>query len=277
MHKPGQLLTAFMDNLRGNHRALATYGARSVKKLQTLVDVAAKRGIKFIAPKNAKLDTDKPFFMEDLRPPYPVTVLEGTAFENNSVSVAIIAIDTGDYVELYFICHPHETFLEIVPDLGEWITSPLVCRLKYSDTPIVGPFEFDVKPFIRSLNTDAAATAKTLNPFLALYFAVCQTLANHNVETQDIEPDAKEARVRKIRGKAPLFTYKTLVIGAPKKRVIRRSGGTHASPRSHLRRGYYRTSKNGVRHWVRAAMVKGETPGFVHKDYLVEQQGALTP
>jgi hypothetical protein len=95
-------------------------------------------------------------------------------------------------------------------------------------------------------------------------------LTNHNVTTEDIEPDAKAARSRRIRGKAPLYTYKTLTIGAPKARQVVRGGGTHASPRSHLRRGFYRTSPKGVRHWVNATMVMGETPGFVHKDYQVE-------
>ena len=84
-----------------------------------------------------------------------------------------------------------------------------------------------------------------------------------------IEPDEAKNRMRRARGKAPLFTYKVLTIGK-KKRKSQHQGGTHASPRSHLRRGYYRTSKHGVRHWVQPCMVKGETPGFVHKDYKVE-------
>ena len=33
---------------------------------------------------------------------------------------------------------------------------------------------------------------------------------------------------------------------------------------------YYRTSKKGVRHWVQACVVKGETPGVVHKEYRVK-------
>ncbi len=111
---------------------------------------------------------------------------------------------------------------------------------------------------------------ETYWPYVYFYTAVCQILTNHNVTTEDIEPDAKAARSRRIRGKAPLYTYKTLTIGAPKARQVVRGGGTHASPRSHLRRGFYRTSPKGVRHWVNATMVMGETPGFVHKDYQVE-------
>jgi len=108
-----------------------------------------------------------------------------------------------------------------------------------------------------------------------VYERLCAVLANNEVETTDVPPDDKANRLRRISGYAPLYAYKTLTIGAPKKRQAVRGGGTHASPRSHLRRGYYRTSRNGVRHWVQACMVMGETPGFVHKDYKVEQQGEV--
>jgi hypothetical protein len=86
---------------------------------------------------------------------------------------------------------------------------------------------------------------------------------------EDVAPPERLNRKRLKRGKVPLFTYKVLTIGK-KKRKSQKLGGTHASPRSHLRRGYYRTSRNGVRHWVQPCMVKGETDGFVHKDYKVE-------
>lgn len=274
MHKPGQLLTAFMDNTKLGQRLAIEHGQQNAKAVRNLLHSASTRGVKFIAPQGAAVDKNKPLLLEDLRPPYPVTVIEGHAFGVGFAAVAIIARDTGEHVELNFICHTHEQLQELV-DIGKWIIGPNTCRFKYSDKSAHEPYMAELRAFVSIGEIDPEDIVKTYQPFLDLYFAVCQILANHNVETQDIEPDAKEARVRKIRGKAPLFTYKTLVIGAPKKRVIRRSGGTHASPRSHLRRGYYRTSKNGVRHWVRAAMVKGETPGFVHKDYLVEQQGAL--
>ena len=101
------------------------------------------------------------------------------------------------------------------------------------------------------------------------YFHLCAALATREVTFEDIIPDKSKNQFRRARGKAPLFTYKVLTIGK-KKRKSRHLGGTHASPRSHLRRGYYRTSRNGVRHWVQPCMVKGETDGFVHKDYKVE-------
>jgi hypothetical protein len=145
-----------------------------------------------------------------------------------------------------------------------------MCRIPYSDASAHDPYDMDVKIILKEAMKEQDLSMDSYKPAIRFYAAVCQILANHNVETSDVEPDAKAARSRRIRGKAPLFTYKTLIIGAPKKRQVVRGGGTHASPRSHLRRGFYRTSPKGVRHWVQACMVKGETPGFVHKDYQVE-------
>jgi hypothetical protein len=104
---------------------------------------------------------------------------------------------------------------------------------------------------------------------LNTYLRFCVACHNYETEFADVEPDKAKNKMRRARGKAPLFTYKVLTIGR-KKPKSRRLGRTHASPRSHLRRGYFRTSRNGVRHWVQPCMVKGGTDGFVHKDYIVE-------
>jgi hypothetical protein len=101
------------------------------------------------------------------------------------------------------------------------------------------------------------------------YICFCNILHNFHTTFEDNEPHKGQAKMRRALGKGPLFSYKMLTIGKPK-RKSRHLGGTHASPRSHLRRGHYRTSSKGARYWVQPCMVKGETDGFVHKDYVVE-------
>lgn len=269
MPRPGQLLTASIDAMRRS----SAFSRSDLKALLKRLDMAATRGVKFIGPKAATLDKRKPMLVSDLRPPYPVTVLEGELFDVGGVAALIVARDTDEGVELNFLTHTADDIRDVFTDLGEWIVAPLVCRIPYTDASMHEPYHMDVKILLRDYARDnlqeRGLGLDSYKPLIQFYAAVCQLLANHNVETQDIEPDAKENRSRKIRGKAPLFTYKTLVIGSAKKRQ-RVGSGTHASPRSHLRRGYYRTSKKGVRHWVQACVVKGETPGFVHKDYRIE-------
>ncbi len=77
-------------------------------------------------------------------------------------------------------------------------------------------------------------------------------------------------------GKLPIFEYKTLHINVPGVRVEGRPlGGTHASPRVHLRRGHVRNLDNGKRVWVQACVV-GSQHGMIHKDYKIKTytQGA---
>lgn len=104
---------------------------------------------------------------------------------------------------------------------------------------------------------------------LQAYLGFCKTLHENEVTFTDVVPDKKANQMRRARGKAPLFTYKTLTIGGPKQQGHGKGGGTHASPRSHLRRGHYRTLKSGKRIWINSFMVVGNGEGFVHKDYKV--------
>lgn len=268
MPKPGQLLTASIDAMRRK----GPFSHADRKALLQRLDMGALRGVKFIGPKAVTLDPTKPMLLSDMRPPYPVTVLEGELFDvgnNLDVSVLVIARDTGEHVELNFLARASDDAADLFFVSKGWMVGPLIIRIAYSDASAHAQYDVDVKILLRDEMAGRELGLESYKPVVRFYAAVCQLLANHHVETQDVEPDDKENRSRKLRGKAPLFTYKTLVIGKPKRRQ-RVGSGTHASPRSHLRRGYYRTSKKGVRHWVQACMVKGETPGFVHKDYRVE-------
>lgn len=270
MTRPGRLLTTFMDVSRRGPKEAEGWDAA---QLRDRLNLAARRGVKFISPQGVKVDMSKPTTLSDLRPPYPVTVLEGELFEMEGASALIIARDTGEHVELNFVCRLNEHAREVFTELDEWVCAPFTCRFRYSDASIYDPYEMDINPFKRGYTWGKHSTyGNGHRPLLRFYFTVCQILANHDVEATDVLPDAKEARSRRIRDKAPLFTYKTLTIGAPKTRPAGKGGGTHASPRAHLRRGFYRTSKKGVRHWVQATVVKGDTPGFVHKDYQIEQR-----
>lgn len=271
MTRPGRLLSAFLDAHKRQPRLKDRDWAAA--QLRERLNLAAHRGVKFIGPQGVKIDKSKPMLLSDLRPPYPVTVVEGELFDMQGATALIIAHDTGEHVELNFICRMDDGARALFPHLNEWMFSPFTCRFRYSDASIHEPYEMEAKPLLRDKTWAEHLATDSYKPILRFYIGVCQILANHDVETQDVEPDAKENRIRRIRGKAPLYTYKTLTIGAPKTRQVGKGRGTHASPRSHLRRGFYRTSKNGVRHWVQATMVKGETPGFVHKDYRVEQKG----
>ncbi len=204
--------------------------------------------------------------------PYPVCILEYDTYSpdtkpGNELKIIVIAESIGDEVEV--------TMMSTVKEGGVWTPPAIRCRAKLGETT------YELKPMLpwyvhekekdwakgRSFRDDAMMMMEGL--CLRVVYEFLYILRAYHVQSEDLAVAESLNRKRLKRGQVPLFTYKVLTIGK-KKRKSRHLGGTHASPRSHLRRGYYRTSPKGIRHWVQPCMVKGETDGFVHKDYRVE-------
>jgi hypothetical protein len=96
--------------------------------------------------------------------------------------------------------------------------------------------------------------------------AFCSAMHCHNVERARHTPDAALQKARLKRGKAPLFSYWTLELTDAAERGVH-AGGTHASPRVHLRRGHFREFSPGKWTWVQPHAVGNKALGMVHKDY----------
>jgi len=96
-----------------------------------------------------------------------------------------------------------------------------------------------------------------------------------NMATEDNPAPAALNKKRAKAGKFPVLEYKTLVLklNAPSASA-QSGGGTHASPRVHLRRGHIRKIDSGRRVWVQACVV-GSTHGMVLKDYRITNAGAV--
>lgn len=90
-----------------------------------------------------------------------------------------------------------------------------------------------------------------------------------NIQRIKTTPDEKLQRARSKRGKKPLFEFWTLEIDLERSEKEDCDwGGTHASPRFHLRRGHARQHKKGHWCWVRACAVgNNQSGGIVHKEY----------
>ena len=98
-------------------------------------------------------------------------------------------------------------------------------------------------------------------------FQLCAALACTNVSTEVVRPN-REAR--ESRPASPLFDYHVLMIqpGAERHPSEDR-GGSHASPRTHLRRGHIRRLSTGPRIWVNSCVVSPGAIGTVNKDYAI--------
>lgn len=98
-----------------------------------------------------------------------------------------------------------------------------------------------------------------------------------NVEVVDIPAPRKLNQKREKSGRYPLLEYKTLALKLDAKHTSRpAAGGTHASPRVHLRRGHVRQLESGRRIWVQACVV-GAKEGVIVKDYRWDGAGAAKP
>lgn len=90
-----------------------------------------------------------------------------------------------------------------------------------------------------------------------------------NVTTIDHEPPAALNKKRVARGKLPIHSHKTLVLVIDQPKTQGPClGGTHASPRVHLRRGHIRRLDEQRRVWVQPCVV-GSAHGIVTKDYRI--------
>ncbi len=139
---------------------------------------------------------------------------------------------------------------------GRWRTA-YPCEITRTEAG----FHYETDARSESAGAIQTAHAMALNAF---YILGCS-----NVQTEDHAAPAALNKKRAKSGKFPVLEYKTLVLkpGAP--RVAGQSmGGTHASPRVHLRRGHVRRIQSGRRVWVQACVV-GSTHGMILKDYKV--------
>lgn len=119
----------------------------------------------------------------------------------------------------------------------------------------------------------------TLPEFYRLVLCVmCTTLCAMkcvNIERVEHAPNGKLQKARAKRGKKPLFSFWTLELAIPNaKKERNKCGGTHSSPRLHLRRGHVREYLPGLFCWVQPHAVGNKKLGVVHKDYAAQYRGA---
>ena len=289
--RPGRYLTDFMDFMPQFKRQ---FSARDFKIATGVATGARRFGTMFVLPDHGRLkDRETPVELagDMFRPPYPVCILEFTGDHAPDVDRTakstrriIMTFDHGDRVDIIPVSY--------IDYMGIWAPPVYKFTLFYGENTAVRihkdgmstlthfsgimPDLFNTlknETYGGSLEKFAQSMGEDYRDELWAYTDFCRTLHENHVTFEDVEPDEKLNKMRRARGKAPLFAYKVLTIGR-KKRKSQLLGGTHASPRSHLRRGHYRTSQKGVRHWVQPCMIKGETDGFVHKDYMVEAEAA---
>lgn len=190
-----------------------------------------------------------------LRPPYPVTVLE-YMFPDDDVRSRglLVCVERNDAEGFYVI--PAEKMRG-----GEWVTGHPVsgCRTAH------GELDFD---------TDAVGEIRervlTRWALAATFFNLLKCV---NVEVVDHPAPAALNKKRVAAGKLPIYSFRSLVLKIPNTRKAAvDQGGTHASPRVHLRRGHIRQLGDGRAIWVQSCVV-GTKQGMIQKEYRLQVTG----
>ena len=149
-----------------------------------------------------------------------------------------------------------------------------------------GCFDFSVFVFFESkwifggtfntyLDGDAVATKgfmghpdESVRGLILSFYGFLMALNCCNIKRTEHKPEASKQSVRRALGRQPLFSTWTLGIDLQRTaREMPGQGGTHASPRLHLRRGHARQHKPGLWCWVQPHVVGDKSLGMVHKDY----------
>ena len=116
-------------------------------------------------------------------------------------------------------------------------------------------------------NTSAFAAVSVLE--------LCEALTCSNVEIGTLQEASPKNNKRIMQGKLPILETKTLVINTHRQAGAGRGGGgSHTSPRQHLRRGHIRflqsdryKNKQGQKIWINSTVVGNE--GKIDKTYEV--------
>ncbi len=247
---------------------------------------------KFALPFGGRL-FDRPPTADDLstwRAPYPLVAFEfeanaGRGGSADSVMPVVVLVSEGDgWTWLYLIskqpngwspCAFWAAFRrdvdgacgadlrEVVPQLGMDSGSGIRMGVLPELAELVAR-ERGVTP-----ENVSEWAARYLGPALFAAVQVCVVLACTNVSTDIIRPN-REARL--ARPASTLFDYHILMIRPGAERGPSEDcGGSHASPRTHLRRGHIRRHPTAGRIWVNSTIVNPTAIGSVNKDYRVSR------
>lgn len=126
---------------------------------------------------------------------------------------------------------------------------------------------------VKAYGTDKAITYVThdISGEVRAVLELCEALSCSNVSHEPIEKVNPAVNARRVRdGKMPLYETRRLVINAGQPTASGQgAGGTHASPRQHLRRGHIRRLPTS-NIWVNSCVVGSAENGILHKDYAVK-------
>lgn len=244
-------------------RALLTDMYRDIKR-------ALKDGVKFQLPVNGLTMGDISLKNmsndQELRLPFPLMALEYESTDRpvnpeyiDYSKMIVVARDADDCIFLSSVFYSNS--------VKKWGFQPycMIPKTDYIDnTGKVASFKVIAASAILD-PTDYADEAFAL-------FDLLNALACKNVHIEKSQSKATK-QGKKVKTALPFDDYHFLTVDVPGKAGVRENwlGGSHRSPREHLRRGHIRTLESGPI-WVNACVVNAGIGSEVGKSYLLRNR-----
>jgi hypothetical protein len=215
---------------------------------------------KFILPDGGYLVIDPEFRAMDegtlISLPYPFVALEFAATHPSDDDISssrrvIFARERDEYIYL--------NMAAMLDHNGEWVFTreTAIRRDSFKRAPLNG---FPVQVALRGDQSLDEGASMVIGVLIGLLNAL---------ECSNVRADRIcSAKNKKVQAALGLDEYHVLTI-AQSSDLAHRVGGTHRSPREHLRRGHIRRYENGQKLWINATVVNAGVGGKITKDYKI--------
>ena len=251
-----------------------------------------KDAVHFALPDNGRILNDnlKGLFGKKVRLPYPVITIEyyvhqKPTFTENGIEYQAIcpkrfALASERKVgEKYVI---DLCVVNYISTFSKWLPQPLGFVLDWGEKETFSkdgrvnisgyPFTVDetaINLLRKKVGDDKAHRMLTddISDEVSAVLEMCEALTCGNVSTEPLEKiDVAKQAKRARQGKLPMYETRVLTISGEVSGRRDSLGGTHSSPRQHLRRGHIRRLPKG-NIWVNSAVVGNPLKGIIEKSY----------
>lgn len=254
----------------------------------------AKTATKFVLPEGGRVLNDRLKGidgLEMLRLPFESVLIEYQASKSRGIAEDVVGEEnTVPYPRRIVLANEQEGFIFVYSIVGStlngqetWAVQPMSVCISKVDSSVV------VEPSIKSCNE---TTVKGVGAQIVPIGTLFDTMYSHSKEewawadmqdevlavleliealscsnvTHEPLPTQKLNKSQIRKGALPFDEYRVLVVKNTTKEY-QDKGGTHSSPREHLRRGHIRNLSNGNRIWINSCVVNAGVGGRINKNY----------
>lgn len=215
-------------------------------------------------------------YCPEMRLPYPCVALEyyvdmpnishdGLTRYDASV---VLAVERGEAPDIKILVL---AFNRLIKDgIKRWLPNEYSITLSRTDAGSISINPRNMRTTLKNKLVNMEAAYNDMAHETAAVVQLMSALSCSNSMTcDDDKPSAALNRKREMAGKTPFYSYKILELkpGIEQSKSVAQ-GGTHASPRVHLRRGHIRRLPSG-NIWINAMLVGDKSKGLIAKEYSV--------